>query len=68
LVFTTYDLQAIVLPFPAAYNARMFGNPDILNMSVGISIAHQLIDILKFSVCHFQYNEYFAPSVIGSSA
>jgi len=30
-------------------------HPGFFNTSVSISIAHQLIDILKFSVCHFHY-------------
>jgi len=40
----------------------LFGNvscnktyPGIFNISVNTSIAHQSIDIMKFSVCHFHY-------------
>ena len=60
------------MPFQAAHRPRshksvtrysLFGNlsraktyPGILNISLSISIAHQLIDILKFNVCHFHYN------------
>jgi len=40
----------------------LFGNvscaktyPGILNLSVGISIVHQSIDISKVSVCHLHY-------------
>jgi len=45
----------------------LFGNlsrtktyPGILNISLSIFIAHQLIDILKFSVCHPQASLYNA--------
>jgi len=40
----------------------LFGNvsctktyPSILNISLSISIAHQSINVSKFSVCHFHY-------------
>jgi len=33
----------------------LFSNVKPINMSVSISIAHQLIDISKFSFCHFHY-------------
>jgi len=58
----------------------LFGNvshaetdPGILNVSVSISIAHQLIDTSKFNVCHF-YKRYilldknFFPSQIWASS
>jgi len=62
----------VILSFQAAHHPRshksamhysLFGNlshaktyPGILNISLGTSIAHQLLDILKFSICHLHYN------------
>jgi len=48
----------------------LFGNfshaktyPVILNISPSISIAHQSIDILKFSVCHLHYTMHVLKSI-----